>query len=252
MWRSRHLVGRDEGTFPWARDAIDALIPQAETVLKRACADSDDGTRGGGDEPVSGGRYQEDGSVSGPVPQMVLANLKERHVKNPDGSVAIHGPTGEPLVDASWRDDPVRCSLDRLLGFIVLLREGIEGCRAELAYLNGLPAEEARKLVERRRERAGAECANPACRRWVENTPTDALRAGRCRPCYRWRLDHAGEERPRDLCRADTGARTDESLWPNPPDRDRYPDGFSAGGFHDGPRPSFYRDLHATKNPGGH
>lgn len=42
-------------------------------------------------------------------------------------------------------------------------------------------------------------CANPACGRDVANTPNDRLRAGRCTPCYVYRLRNE-VERPRELC----------------------------------------------------
>ena len=37
------------------------------------------------------------------------------------------------------------------------------------------------------------------CNTWCPGTSTDRLRAGRCEPCYRYRLDHHGNERPSEL-----------------------------------------------------
>lgn len=52
----------------------------------------------------------------------------------------------------------------------------------------------ARDLVSPR----AVQCANPHCRRVIENTATDRVLSGRCRPCHEYRRAH-GTERPRPL-----------------------------------------------------
>lgn len=49
-------------------------------------------------------------------------------------------------------------------------------------------------------------CANCKCDVW--RTPNDRLRAGRCNPCYQYRIRHDGIERPQQLWepQADRGA----------------------------------------------
>ncbi len=62
--------------------------------------------------------------------------------------------------------------------------------------LTSLHKRMAREAVEEVSSRAG-ECVN--CHRAVERTPADRLISGRCWNCYRYRLDHDGIERPREL-----------------------------------------------------
>lgn len=57
-----------------------------------------------------------------------------------------------------------------------------------------------------------ADCAN--CGRPVEQTPDDRLRSGRCFNCWRWRREHDGQERPKELWEQDVERDSRSGMLP--------------------------------------
>jgi hypothetical protein len=171
-WRTRDLLAQ----LDWLNAGMTELEADCETVLKRAVADHDDGTSSGSGPKVAGGHYGEDGAENGRVPSMVLARAE--------------------------RGNPIEQAVARLVGRVITMRAALHDALADAAFLKGLDPELARELVlEKKPTAAGrGDCENPSCRRFVPGTPKDRLRSGRCDACRKWRINHAGEERPREVC----------------------------------------------------
>lgn len=169
-WRTQDLLAQLE----WIAEATGELPKRAETVIRRACADVDDGTSTGGDERVSGGRVADDGSENGRVPSMVLRRAKQ--------------------------GDPVERAMALLVFDVMTLRKAAAEAASAIEFLRGLSPEEARKLVEEKapvRNGAGF-CENPRCGRWVPGTRVDRIRRGRCDRCRKHLESHDEDWRPRD------------------------------------------------------
>jgi hypothetical protein len=118
-----------------------------------------------GEVTVAGGRYAEDGSNNGIVPNLAI----------------------------DW-DDPDAADMKTVILGVVRAGDVMEQVARAMGRLSQLDPERAKWLSERTDVHSGAACTN--CGRWVEGTPQDRIRSGRCQACYRFRVRN-GRERPK-------------------------------------------------------
>jgi hypothetical protein len=151
------------GQVGWFESAAADLADDCEKVIRRAVRDFDDGTSGSGDIKVAGGKYGEDGAQNGRIPSMVIDQAS---------------------------DDPVAQAMRRLVGRVIVMRAAMLGAQADAAFLRGLDAETAKRLVSEQKVAPGAGYCND-CGRWVVGGRDDRLRSGMCDAC-RKRRERAG------------------------------------------------------------
>jgi hypothetical protein len=151
-WRTKPLLDQ----VAWFETAAADLAEDCEHVIRRAVLDHDDGTSGGTDVKVSGGRVADDGSENGRTPSMVLRRMEN--------------------------GDEVSEAVARLVGRVIAMREAMHGALADAAFLRGLDPEKARRLVEDQKIAPGAGWCED-CGRWVLGGRDDRLRSGRCDKC---------------------------------------------------------------------
>ena len=141
------------------------IVSELPGVLGALWSHTPSGVASAGDVTVAGGRYAEDGSNNGIVPNLAI----------------------------DW-DDPDAADMKTVILGVVRAGDLLDQVTRALGRLSKLDPERARWLSERTDVRAGAACAN--CGRWVEGTPQDRIRSGRCQACYRFRVRN-GRERPK-------------------------------------------------------
>lgn len=162
----------------WAAEIRDHSVWFAEncnTLSIRANSDLDDGLTGIRYDRQRSSRYADDGSIPGPTPAWTLAR----------------------------RDDETERLSAEMIGRMQAAVHELGRAREAAVALLPLAHAEAEKLASRGDLEAGtysAQCANVHCGVLVAGTPNDRLRAGRCEPCYRYRLAHNSQERPQELC----------------------------------------------------
>ncbi len=164
VWRTRPLLE----LVGWFEGAASDLADDCEHVIRRAVLDHDDGTSGGGDIKVAGGRYGEDGANNGRIPSMVIEQAA---------------------------DDPVAAAMRRLVKRLISMREAMLDAQAVAAFLRGLDPETAKRLVKERDVAPGAGYCNN-CERWVVGGRDDRLRGGLCDACRKRRDRASASETP--------------------------------------------------------
>ena len=163
VWQTRHVAEHAE----WVEIQAVTIHSELPHVLEHlwTFTASTIGTQG--EVVVAGGRYAEDGSQNGNVPNLAI----------------------------DWDDEHATDMKTVILG---LARAGdvLEQTLRALGRLRVLDPERAKWLSEKTEPTAGAPCAN--CGRWVEGTPQDRIRGGRCEACAKYRSRN-GAERPKHL-----------------------------------------------------
>lgn len=155
VWRTKTLLDQVE----WFDKAAQDLAADCAHVIRRAVLDHDDGTSGGNDVKVAGGRVAEDGSENGRTPSMVLARMEN----------------GDDVTEA----------VARLVGRVIVIRDAMHGALADAAFLRGLDPEKAKRLVADAKLAPGAGWCDD-CGRWVSGGQ-DRLRSGFCDKCRKRR-----------------------------------------------------------------
>lgn len=171
VWSSQDLLEQ----IDWMIEDLPSLRGECETVILRACSDSDNGQRGVDyRKPGSKASRSDDGTPASMVLNLALAR----------------------------KADPVAEAMSWLVGDIVHLRALMLDAHRRASFLKGLDIDTAKRLL-RKRERSGSgHCENPACGKWCTGGGEDRLKAGRCEACYRYRSSHGGSDRPQALCDA--------------------------------------------------
>lgn len=115
--------------------------------------------------------------------------------------------------DPSWRiyntlldrdENFIGRRADAIRNLLASITSSIEGLERNAALavtivdeLRAISATEARQLIEN--DSDVQHCINKNCGALVTGTRDDRLRAGRCEPCYTYRLRHNGDDRPKEL-----------------------------------------------------
>lgn len=165
-----------EEQFAWSVSTLNALMADIAEVFERMARDSDNGYRSPAGSEGRGGKYGDDGANNGPVPR-----------------AAMRG---------SERPDAVHLRFQAFLNGVPALSSLVQSLAGHARFLVAMDAKDAKLLVEQKQPGRGSECANQNCKRWVENTTNDPVRAGRCSTCYKYRQRNNGEDRPKDLVEA--------------------------------------------------
>lgn len=154
-------------------------------------------------------------------------------VRTSDGPKVSGGGTrgldGEIINEAAADDDPPQKALRDRRDSIAAHVQGIEQelAHIEAAYgrlsrhlqsLTVLDVEEARRLSNEDTARTW-QCANPSCRQVFTYDNDQRPRAERCEPCYRWRKEHAGEDRPHRLVHREPAPACEDCVRVHPKER---------------------------------
>ncbi len=128
-------------------------------------------------------------------------------------SASGKGGVSDPVGDLVARelDNPLRDPVKQAATVMVrhALRAKSELRAAQKALDYGLPTNDTPKQsaevvpIGSRAPQEVPDCANPN----HDGLALPRPKAGRCEPCYKWRLRHAGEERPRNVCHSDEEAQ---------------------------------------------
>jgi hypothetical protein len=99
--------------------------------------------------------------------------------------------------EGARRRDKVAANLDSLIRALADVHQRAATAMSMIDKLRALTPERAELLLKA----AGdvQSCANPHCGKIVTGVGNDRLRAGRCQPCFEYRLDHEGSDRPKYL-----------------------------------------------------
>ena len=116
--------------------------------------------------------------------------------------IADDGSTPGPTPHQATTRDPINLAARELARHLEHAARSAETAGRIARSLLAIHPELAALLADQTPADRSGSCA--VCGTYVANTPTDRLRSGRCDACYRWRLRHHGQDRPRSHWDSDT------------------------------------------------
>lgn len=108
----------------------------------------------------------------------------------------------------NWQEraDAIALNLRIATSNVAELERAAKAAFTAVLDLQGITETEAQKLLEAASQVQS--CVH--CGRVVTGTRDDRLRAGRCKPCYEYRLEHHGQERPQYLIDRELRVETEQ------------------------------------------
>jgi hypothetical protein len=129
--------------------------------------------------------------------------------------IADDGSTPGPTPHQATTRDPINIAARELARHLEHAARSAETAGRIARSLLAIHPELAALLADRTPADRSGSCA--VCSTYVANTPNDRIRAGRCTACYRWRLRHHGQDRPRSQWSSDTPGGVIENDDPGTP-----------------------------------